>query len=122
MDTDIYTDKTSLKADREVWGKGVAHLESLRFHFNLTLAFLKTPANHSENGGTQQNGTGGSAAPREPAKPKYHSKNKGQPLYTPQNPCRKHQGSSIISQNNFLFDFETKSSRKAKGHGPPPEH
>jgi hypothetical protein len=63
-------DKTSLKADREVWGGVVAHLESLRFHFNLTLASLKTPANNSENGGTVPNGTGGSAAPREPAKPK----------------------------------------------------
>ena len=92
-------------------------MESLRFHFNLTLASLKTPANHSENKGTEANGTGGSAAPREPAKPKSPSKNKGPPLYSPQNPCRKHQGSSIISQNNFLFDFETKSSRKAKGHG-----
>ena len=83
----------------------MAHLESPRFHFNLTLASLKTPANHSENGGTGANGTGGSAASREPAKPKSLSKNKGQPLYTPQNPCRKHQESSIISQNNFLFDF-----------------
>ena len=99
------TDKTSLKADREVW--------------DLTLASLETPANLSENGGTEQNGTGGSAAPREPAKPKYHSKNKGPPLYTPQNPCRKHQGSSIISQNNFLFDFANKVERKAKGHGSP---
>ena len=51
-----------------------------RFRFNLTLTSLKTLANHNENEGTETNGTGGSAAPREPAKPKYHSKNKGQPL------------------------------------------
>ena len=89
-------------------------MESLRFHFHLTLASLKTTANHSENGGTQQNGTGGSAAPREPAKPKSPSKNKGQPLYTPQNPCRKHQASSIISQNNFLVDFAKQIQHKTQ--------
>jgi hypothetical protein len=43
------------------------------------LASLKTPANHNENRWTEANGTGGSAAPREPAKPKKRSKNKGQP-------------------------------------------
>ena len=47
-------------------GGGGAHLESLRFHFNLTLASLKTLANHNENGGTGANGTGGPTAPREP--------------------------------------------------------
>ena len=92
----------------------MAHLESLRFHFNLILASLKTPANHSENGGTGQNGTGGSAAPREPAKPKNPSKNKGRPLYTPQKPCRKHQGCSIISQ----YTFHLFSKNKIKRQGP----
>ena len=111
------TDKTSLKADREVLGGEGAHLESLRFHFNLTLASLKTLANHSENEAGGTNHTGGSAAPREPAKPKRPSENKGQPLYTPQNPCRKHQGSSIISQNNF-FDFAKQSrAPNPKGTG-----
>ena len=89
-------------------------MESLRFHFNLTLASLKTPGNHSENGGTGPNGTGGSAAPREPAKPKNPSKNKGRPLHTPQNPCRNHQESSIISQNNFLFDFAKQIQHKTQ--------
>ena len=94
-------------------------MESLRFHFNLTLASLKTLANHNENGGTKPNGTGGSAAPREPAKPKRPSKNKAQP----QNPCRKHQGSSIISQNNFLFDFAKQSQAPSpKGTGKAPDH
>ena len=41
---------------------------SLRFHFNLTLASLKTLANHSENEAGGTTATGGSAAPREPAK------------------------------------------------------
>ena len=105
------------------WGE--AHLESLRFHFNLTLASLKTSANHSENGGTGANDTGGSAASREPAKPKNPSKNDGRPLYTLQDPCRKHQGSSIISQNNFLFDFAKQSrtpNPKGTGEAPVPEH
>ena len=76
-----------------------------------------------ENEATGPNGTGGSAAPREPAKPKNPSKNKGRPLYTPQNPCRKHQGSSIISQNNFLFDFAKQSrAPNPKGTGKAPEH
>ena len=100
-------------------------MESLRFHFNLTLTSLKTLANHMENEATGPNGTGGSAAPREPAKPKNPSKNKGRPLYTPQNPCRKHQGSSIISQNNFLFDFAKQSrapNPKGTGEAPVPEH
>ena len=52
-----------------IWGfGGGTHLESLRFHFNLTLASLKTLANHSENEAGGTNATGGSAAPREPAK------------------------------------------------------
>ena len=94
---------------------------SFRFHFNLTLASFKTLANHSENGGTGPNGTGGAAAPREPGKPKYHSRNKGQPLYTLQNPCRKHQGCSIFSQNNFLFDFAKQSQAPSpKGTDPTP--
>ena len=56
---------------------GGAHLESLRFHFNLTLASLKTPANQMENEAIEANGTGGAAAPREPAKPQNQFKNKG---------------------------------------------
>ena len=71
---------------------------------------------------TKDNLTGGSSASRGPAKPKNRSKNKGQPLYTPQNPCKKHQGSSIISQNNFSFDFAKQNqtpSPKGTSKAPP---
>ena len=98
---------------------GGAHLESLRFHFNLTLASLKTLANHSENRGTGANGTGGPTAPREPTRSPKSFENKRNPTSTHQHPSRKHQGCSIVSQNNFLFDFAKQSQAPSpKGTDP----
>jgi hypothetical protein len=99
-----------------VWGGGGAHLESLRFHFNLILASLKTLANHMENEATGANGTGGSAAPREPAKPKNPSKNKGRPLYTPQNPCI----TTSSHRTTFYLISQNKVEHQPKGHGTGP--
>ena len=86
---------------------------SCRVHFNLTLASLKKGPGPTATGDQRHRGN-----QRDPQSP---SKNKGQPLYTPQNPCREHQGSSIISQNSFLFDFaKRKRARNPKGTGTDP--
>ena len=51
--------------------------------------------------------------------PQSPSKNKRKLTNTHQDPSRKHQGCSIISQNNFLFDF-AKQSRAPSPKGTDP--
>ena len=91
-------------------------MESLRFHFNLTLASLKTLANHSENGGTGANGTG---APNEI--PKVFEKQRTASLY-PSEPMQEAPGKLHHLTEQLLFDFEKQSqapSPKGTGRAPP---
>jgi len=97
---------------------------SLRFHFDFTSISLWPPLKPSQiivkTNASGTIPTGGSAAPREPARSPNSFEIKRNPTSTHQDPCRKHQGSSIISQNNFSFDFAKQSrAPNPKGTDPP---
>ena len=91
----VYTDKTSLKADREVWGEGGSRDKRHR--------------------GSRDKRHRGTTAPEIH---QIHQKtNKSLPGSTRnlQNASRKHQRCSSNSQNNFLIHFARKSSTNPKG-------
>ena len=89
---------TSLKADRTDWGGP-----------------LKPPQNTGKTNATKTTRTTGPAAAREPTNPLNLFKIKGKLINIHQNSSRNHQGSSRISQNDFLIHFATKSSTNPKG-------
>ena len=95
----------------------MAHLESLRFHFNLTLASLKTPANHMENEATEANGTGDQRHQGNQRNSKIHRKTKDGlsiPLrthagITREAPSSRRTAFYLISQNKV--EHQTHSAR-----------
>ena len=90
---------------------------SIRFHFNLTLPSLKTPAEH--RGKRTQAGPLAPGVPRHQGNqrnPLNPSESKGKLINTHQNSSRNNQGSSTISKHQTKGQGHGHTGTQAHGH------
>jgi len=95
---------------------------SLRFHFNLTLASLKTLANHSENGSQRDHshrGTNGTEGTNEVPKV-LRKTNESLSILIRTHPGSTRDGPSSRRTTFHSISHKTNQAPKSKGHAPPP--